>query len=175
MGRKMDDVVSGGEGRTVSDGVVMKEKWIKVMEVEKTSFRNNQMDASSNYGTISKANVAIVSLVITTLSFHLLTANCATTTLSKTSIVTVLSVDGGGVRGIIPATLLSFLESKLQDIDGREARIADYFDVIAGTSTGGLMTTMLAVPGEDNRPLYSADDIKQFYFHHSPKIFPQVR
>lgn len=32
------------------------------------------------------------------------------------SIVTVLSVDGGGIRGIIPATFLTFLESKLQVI-----------------------------------------------------------
>lgn len=132
------------------------------------------MDSSSISGIMSKANLITVSLVITTVALQLFTVNSATTSLSKTSIVTVLSIDGGGVRGIIPATLLSFLESKLQEIDGPEARIADYFDVIAGTSTGGLMTTMLAVPGEDNRPLYSANDISQFYFYHSPRIFPQI-
>uniref|UniRef100_A0A3Q7FBW1 Patatin n=1 Tax=Solanum lycopersicum TaxID=4081 RepID=A0A3Q7FBW1_SOLLC len=58
--------------------------------------------------------------------------------------ITVLSIDGGGVRGIIPGTILSFLESKLQELDGQEARLADYFDIIiAGSSTGGLMATML--------------------------------
>ncbi|KAI3500499.1 hypothetical protein L1887_36321 [Cichorium endivia] len=133
------------------------------------------MDPSSISGIMSKANHITISLVITTVALQLFTVNSATTSLSKTSIVTVLSIDGGGVRGIIPATLLSFLESKLQELDGPEARIADYFDVIAGTSTGGLMTTMLAVPGEDNRPLYSANDISQFYFYHSPRIFPQIR
>ncbi|XP_055826871.1 patatin-like protein 3 [Solanum dulcamara] len=88
-------------------------------------------------------------------------------------LVTVLSIDGGGVRGIIPGTLLDFLESKLQELDGPDARIADYFDVIAGTSTGGLITTMLAAPNMDNRPLYAAKDISTFYMEHCPHIFPQ--
>ncbi|KAG6407727.1 hypothetical protein SASPL_130724 [Salvia splendens] len=52
--------------------------------------------------------------------------------------VTVLSIDGGGIKGILPAVILERLESQLQELDGKEARIADYFDVIAGTSTGGL-------------------------------------
>ncbi|KAK8941574.1 hypothetical protein KSP40_PGU022471 [Platanthera guangdongensis] len=92
------------------------------------------------------------------------------------SFVTVLSVDGGGIRGIIPAIILAFLESKLQELDGEEARIADYFDVIAGTSTGGLVTAMLTSPTKNtNRPIFSAKDITDFYLKHSPKIFPQKR
>ncbi|GER30854.1 patatin-like protein [Striga asiatica] len=67
--------------------------------------------------------------------------------------VTVLSIDGGGIRGIIPGTILAYLESKLQELDGPNARIADYFDVIAGTSTGGLIATMITAPGMDNRPI----------------------
>ncbi|KAL5099292.1 hypothetical protein RYX36_003619, partial [Vicia faba] len=47
--------------------------------------------------------------------------------------ITVLSIDGGGVRGIIPGVILAYLESQLQEIDGADARLADYFDVIAGT------------------------------------------
>ncbi|XP_062075351.1 patatin-like protein 3 [Humulus lupulus] len=86
---------------------------------------------------------------------------------------TVLSIDGGGVRGIIPGTLLAFLESKLQELDGPDARLADYFDVISGTSTGGLVTTMLAAPNKDNRPMFAAKDINDFYLQHTPKIFPQ--
>ncbi|KAL6222566.1 hypothetical protein ACLB2K_005958 [Fragaria x ananassa] len=87
--------------------------------------------------------------------------------------ITVLSIDGGGIRGIIPGTILSFLESKLQELDGEEARIADYFDVIAGTSTGGLITTMLTAPDEKKRPLFEAKDIVPFYLKHCPRIFPQ--
>ncbi|RVX23409.1 Patatin-like protein 2 [Vitis vinifera] len=87
--------------------------------------------------------------------------------------VTVLSIDGGGIRGLIPGTLLAFLESKLQELDGANARIADYFDIIAGTSTGGLVTSMLTAPNKDNRPIYAAKDINNFYLEHCPKIFPQ--
>ncbi|KAJ9177222.1 hypothetical protein P3X46_012460 [Hevea brasiliensis] len=87
--------------------------------------------------------------------------------------ITVLSIDGGGIRGIIPGIILSSLESKLQDLDGPNARIADYFDIIAGTSTGGLLTTMLTAPNKDKRPIYQAKDIQNFYLDHCPKIFPQ--
>ncbi|XP_043710817.1 patatin-like protein 2 [Telopea speciosissima] len=90
-------------------------------------------------------------------------------------LITILSIDGGGIRGIIPATILEFLESQLQELDGEDARLADYFDVIAGTSTGGLVTAMLTAPDDKNRPLFAAKDIKPFYLDHCPKIFPQDR
>ncbi|KAK2992300.1 hypothetical protein RJ640_020293 [Escallonia rubra] len=90
-------------------------------------------------------------------------------------LITILSIDGGGIRGIIPATILAFLESELQELDGEGARLADYFDVIAGASTGGLITGMLTAPDENGRPLYDAKDIKPFYFEQCPKIFPQKR
>ncbi|KAL2522836.1 Patatin-like protein 2 [Forsythia ovata] len=92
---------------------------------------------------------------------------------TKGRMVTVLSLDGGGIRGIIPGTFLAFLEAKLQELDGPDARLADYFDVVAGTSTGGLITTMLTIPGKDNRPLYAAKNITSFYLEHGPKIFPE--
>ncbi|KAE8126198.1 hypothetical protein FH972_020939 [Carpinus fangiana] len=91
------------------------------------------------------------------------------------NLITVLSIDGGGIRGLIPGTILSFLEAELQKLDGEEVRIADYFDVIAGTSTGGLVTAMLTTPNEKNRPLFAAKDIKDFYLKQGPKIFQQNR
>ena len=91
------------------------------------------------------------------------------------NLVTILSIDGGGIRGIIPATILAFLESQLQELDGEDARLADYFDVISGTSTGGLVTAMLTAPNDKKRPLFAAKDIKPFYLEHCPKIFPQPR
>ncbi|KAF9591092.1 hypothetical protein IFM89_001436 [Coptis chinensis] len=86
-------------------------------------------------------------------------------------LITVLSIDGGGVRGVIPATILAFLESELQNLDGRNARIADYFDLIAGTSTGSIVTAMLTTPADGTRPRFAAKDITSFYFNECPKIF----
>ncbi|XP_027090141.1 patatin-like protein 2 isoform X1 [Coffea arabica] len=89
------------------------------------------------------------------------------------NLITILSIDGGGIRGLIPGVILEYLESQLQELDGEDARLADYFDVIAGTSTGGLITSMLAAPDENKRPLFAAKDIKPFYLENGPKIFPQ--
>ncbi|KAJ1255693.1 hypothetical protein BS78_K170800 [Paspalum vaginatum] len=94
---------------------------------------------------------------------------CATVGRRKT----VLTIDGGGVRGLIPGTVLAFLEAELQKLDGAGARLADYFDYIAGTSTGGFITAMLAAPGRGGRPLFAAGDINPFYREHGPRIFPQ--
>ncbi|KAF4381871.1 hypothetical protein G4B88_001166 [Cannabis sativa] len=86
---------------------------------------------------------------------------------------TILSIDGGGVRGIIPGVMLDFLESKLQefDKDNKNARLADYFDVISGTSTGGLIATMISTSNDEGRPLYAAKDIVPFYKRECPQIF----
>nr|ACG31156.1 patatin T5 precursor [Zea mays] len=106
------------------------------------------------------------------------TANCATVPQPPPStgkLITILSIDGGGIRGLIPATIIAYLEAKLQELDGPDARIADYFDVIAGTSTGALLASMLAAPDENNRPLFAAKDLTTFYLENGPKIFPQKK
>lgn len=90
------------------------------------------------------------------------------------NLITVLSIDGGGIRGIIPGVILDFLELELQKLDGEDARIVDYFDVISGTGTGGLLTAMLTSPDKNNRPLFAAKDIKDIYLKNSPDIFPQA-
>ncbi|XP_023760530.1 patatin-like protein 1 [Lactuca sativa] len=113
-----------------------------------------------------------------------MTTEITTTTTTTTSIrnrppntgnlITVLSIDGGGIRGIIPGVILEYLESQLQELDGDEARLVDYFDVIAGTSTGALITVMLTAPDENNKPFYAAKDIVPFYLENTPKIFKQI-
>lgn len=54
--------------------------------------------------------------------------------------VRILSVDGGGIRGIIPATILAHIEQET----GK--RISDLFHLIAGTSTGGIISLALSKP-----------------------------
>ncbi|XP_057769028.1 patatin-like protein 3 [Salvia miltiorrhiza] len=119
---------------------------------------------------MERINFLVALTFLATLQFLLFPISNAQT---KGRMATVLSIDGGGVRGIIPGTILGNLEAKLQELDGPDARIADYFDVIAGTSTGGLVATMLAAPGANNRPMYAAKDLTSFYIEHSPKIFPE--
>ncbi|MBP5756559.1 MAG: patatin-like phospholipase family protein, partial [Spirochaetales bacterium] len=55
----------------------------------------------------------------------------------------ILTLDGGGMRGIIPVVLLQKLESCIRDNDGTDD-IATYFDLISGTSTGGLISLALS-------------------------------
>lgn len=61
----------------------------------------------------------------------------------------------------------------MQRIDNDpNARLADdYFDYMSGTSTGCLITTMLALPGSDKRPLKTAKEITAFYKEKGPRIF----
>ncbi|HET8951788.1 MAG TPA: patatin-like phospholipase family protein [Solirubrobacteraceae bacterium] len=72
----------------------------------------------------------------------------------------VLAIDGGGIRGLIPALVLAEIESRT----GR--RIADLVDMIAGTSTGGILGCALGKPD----PLPAAE-IAAIYEEEGPKIF----
>lgn len=86
----------------------------------------------------------------------------------------ILSLDGGGLRGIIPAQILKAVEQKLQDFTGNiDAKIVDYFDLIAGTSAGGILTCLYLYPDSENptRPRYSAQDAYNFLRNHGSQIF----
>jgi len=85
----------------------------------------------------------------------------------------ILSIDGGGLRGIIPGLVLVELEKKLRRAAGPEARIADFFDLIAGTSTGGILACGLLCPDPDepDRPRYTAREVVDLYVEHGPHIF----
>ncbi|MFB2119997.1 patatin-like phospholipase family protein [Parapedobacter sp. 2B3] len=86
----------------------------------------------------------------------------------------ILSIDGGGIRGIIPGMLLVALERRLQRVSNDpSAAIVDYFDFFAGTSTGGILTSLLLCPDETNpsRPKYSAQEALDIYVSHGSDIF----
>lgn len=120
--------------------------------------------------------------------------------MSEKTVVTVLSIDGGGIRGIVPAAILAEIErlttvkvrhqvnnvknrqerkllaSKLlrwtKGIDGTEyIPTAKLFDMIAGTSTGGIVALALAQPNDRNQPKYTAADLSMFYVEEGPRIF----
>jgi patatin-like phospholipase/acyl hydrolase len=79
--------------------------------------------------------------------------------------VDVLCIDGGGIRGIIPAMVLAELEARA----GR--RISELFDLIAGTSTGGILAAALTAPGPEGGPGHSAAELVELYRTEGPRIF----
>lgn len=57
----------------------------------------------------------------------------------------ILSIDGGGIRGLFPATYLANLEEQIQEEIGGDKKLSNYFDLICGTSTGGIIATAIAL------------------------------
>ncbi|MEX2345571.1 MAG: CBASS cGAMP-activated phospholipase [Balneolaceae bacterium] len=80
----------------------------------------------------------------------------------------ILSIDGGGVRGIYPAKILAELESELVNQNKRVTNLNNYFDLICGTSTGGIIALGLALG-------MKADQIFNLYKNHSADIFGSPR
>ncbi|WP_286260888.1 patatin-like phospholipase family protein [Wolbachia pipientis] len=74
----------------------------------------------------------------------------------------ILSVDGGGIRGIIPAIILAEIEKRARK------PIAEIFDLMAGTSTGGIVVAGLC---KKDKPQYSANDLVEFYQEYGSYIF----
>jgi predicted acylesterase/phospholipase RssA len=79
--------------------------------------------------------------------------------------VHILAIDGGGIRGIIPAMVLAELERRTGQ------PVCRLFDLIAGTSTGAILALALAKPGPDGQPHYSAEQMVRFYETEGPRIF----
>ena len=88
----------------------------------------------------------------------------------------ILSIDGGGIKGIISAMVLVELESLLQYYSGnKQARLSDYFEIIGGTSTGAILAAIYLCPDENHRPKYSAKDALELYLNHGKEIFKRRR
>ncbi len=75
----------------------------------------------------------------------------------------ILAIDGGGIRGIFPATFLAGLEERYLGGDS----IAGYFDLVAGTSTGGIIALGLAAG-------LTAADLRDLYVERGCEIFPPI-
>ena len=73
----------------------------------------------------------------------------------------ILSIDGGGIRGILPASILTKLEERY--LPGKS--VGDYFDLITGTSTGGIIALGLSIG-------LPARTILDIYIQHGAEVFP---
>ncbi|HVO03684.1 MAG TPA: patatin-like phospholipase family protein [Candidatus Cybelea sp.] len=77
----------------------------------------------------------------------------------------ILSIDGGGIRGILPAMVLFDLERRTN------RPIIDLFDLIVGTSTGGLVALALSCPDAEGKPRHTAKDIVRLYEIEGKRVF----
>lgn len=73
----------------------------------------------------------------------------------------ILSIDGGGIKGLYSSTILEHFEEKFN------VRISDYFDMLCGTSTGGLIALGLSLK-------IPANEISNIYIQDGQKIFPKT-
>jgi len=82
----------------------------------------------------------------------------------------LLACDGGGIKGIITLEILREIEAQLAKMTGQGSRfrLGDYFDYIAGTSTGAIIATGLAVG-------MSVDELIKFYVNAGPDMFEKAR
>jgi patatin-like phospholipase/acyl hydrolase len=79
--------------------------------------------------------------------------------------IRMLSIDGGGIRGVIPAMVLAEIERRT----GKH--ISELFDLITGTSTGGILALALTRPNNEGTPRYSAEDLISLYEENGGRIF----
>jgi uncharacterized protein len=73
----------------------------------------------------------------------------------------ILSIDGGGIKGVFPAAFLAHIEATLGG-----APVSSFFDLIAGTSTGGIIGLALGLG-------LRATEVLEFYDLYGPAIFPR--
>lgn len=86
----------------------------------------------------------------------------------------ILSIDGGGIRGIIPGQILVVLENKLKErTRNPESRLVDYFDLIAGSGTGGIMACAYLSPVKPQlrMPRFSAAQVVEIYLRFGARVF----
>lgn len=79
----------------------------------------------------------------------------------------ILSIDGGGIRGIIPGQILAVIEKEFN------IKIAEEFDLIAGTSTGGILASGLLIPDpkKPKQSKFSAKQVVDLYLNNGGEIF----
>lgn len=85
--------------------------------------------------------------------------------------VRILAIDGGGIRGLLPARLLEEIGHRLESTGDTEP-LAKHFDLIAGTSTGALIALGTSLTDRNGVERYSASDIVDLYLRRGREIFP---
>ncbi|KAB2063551.1 hypothetical protein ES319_A10G223500v1 [Gossypium barbadense] len=86
--------------------------------------------------------------------------------------ICILSIDSGGMRGILSGKALAYLEHALKSKSGNpNARIADFFDVAAGSGVGGIFTAMLFATKDNRRPIFTAEETWRFLAENGKRMY----
>lgn len=115
-----------------------------------------------------KKNKRSLVLLLPVIVFGLCTASASAAQEPKehqTRKTVILAIDGGGIKGVIPATLIQYIESSLKKPSYQ------IFDIIGGTSTGGIITAALTTPKKTTGRPYTASEVANIYSHDGGKIF----
>jgi hypothetical protein len=89
--------------------------------------------------------------------------------LSKAGPRKLLACDGGGIRGIISIEILTQIEAELRKASGKpDLVLADYFDYVAGTSTGAIIATLVSLG-------FSIDKVREFYIKSGAEMFQPAK
>lgn len=84
----------------------------------------------------------------------------------------VLSIDGGGTSAIVSGSALIRLEDQIQAKTGdSNARIVDFFDIVAGTGIGALLAVMINADDGNGRPMYTAKQAVKFVTENRSEIY----
>ncbi len=84
-------------------------------------------------------------------------------------VLKILCIDGGGIRGIIPCIILQEIEKRMNK------PLSEVFDLIAGTSTGGIISVGLTIPDANGKPKLDAGGLLELYTKYGGEIFKKRR
>lgn len=88
----------------------------------------------------------------------------------------ILSIDGGGTSAIVAGAFLVHLEDQIQARTGDSTtRIADFFDIVAGTGIGAVLATFITAADEAGRPMFSAREAVEFLAENEQAMFKPKR
>lgn len=82
----------------------------------------------------------------------------------------ILSLDGGGIKGLVPLKILSHIQSQIAEID-KEVDISSWVDVFSATSTGSIIGGALMLRDENGRAKFSPDNLLDIYYKRGAQIF----
>lgn len=93
----------------------------------------------------------------------------------------ILSMDGGGIRGLVTAKVVQNMEKYgytyalsqgyIEERDDGRLNMSEIFDMMAGTSTGSLLTTALTMPDENGNNKFNSDDVINVYRNRGKQVF----